>query len=56
MAPHPVISVSTVAYDGYGLERACESLARLGATHVEPAFLSAFDSAGGTADFSQSGV
>ena len=56
MAPHPVISVSTVAYDGYGLERACESLARLGATHVEPAFLSAFDSAGGTADFSQSGA
>ena len=54
MESDPVIAVSTVAYDGYGLERACESLARLGATHIEPAFLGAFDGAGGAADFSQS--
>jgi sugar phosphate isomerase/epimerase len=45
--------VSTVAYDGYGLARACESLARLGATHVEPAFLTAFDSQGIAPAFSQ---
>jgi sugar phosphate isomerase/epimerase len=56
MQSDPVIAVSTVAYDGYGLERACESLARLGATHVEPAFLSAFDSVGDVADFSQPGA
>ena len=56
MASHPAISVSTVAYDGYGLDRACESLARLGATQVEPAFLTAFDSEGIASDFSQAGA
>jgi sugar phosphate isomerase/epimerase len=45
--------VSTVAYDGYGLDRACESLARLGATHVEPVFVTAFDGKGMAPDFSQ---
>ena len=56
MASHPAIAVSTVAYDGYGLARACESLARLGATHVEPAFLGAFDRNGIAPDFSQAGA
>ena len=56
MASHPPLSVSTVAYDGYGLDRACESLARLGATHIEPAFLTAFDSEGIAPDFSQAGA
>jgi sugar phosphate isomerase/epimerase len=53
VASIPAISVSTVAYDGYGLARACESLARLGATHVEPAFVASFDSKGIAPDFSQ---
>jgi len=53
VASNLVLSVSTVAYDGYGLDRACESLARLGATHVEPAFVTAFDSEGIANDFSQ---
>ena len=52
MASHPAIAVSTVAYDGYCLDRACESLARLGATHVEPAFVTVFDSKGMAPDFS----
>jgi len=56
VASHPAIAVSTVAYDGYGLARACESLARLGATHVEPAFLGAFDRNGIAPDFSQAGA
>jgi len=56
VASAPAISVSTVAYDGYGLDRACESLARLGATHVEPVFVSAFDSIGIAPDFSPAGA
>lgn len=53
MASQPGIAVSTVAYDGYELDRTCESLARLGATLVEPAFLDT--PAGGrmASDFSQ---
>ena len=47
MTTTAAISVSTVAYDGHGLDRACESLARIGATHVEPAFLGTFDDRGG---------
>ena len=52
MASPPAISVSTVAYDGYGLDRACESLARLGAAHVEPVFATAFDGKGAAPGFS----
>jgi sugar phosphate isomerase/epimerase len=34
---HRTLSVSAAPYDGYPLDRMLESLARLGATHVEPA-------------------
>jgi sugar phosphate isomerase/epimerase len=33
------ISVSTAPYDGYSRDRMLESLARIGATHVEPAYV-----------------
>jgi sugar phosphate isomerase/epimerase len=56
VALNPPISISTVAYDGHGLDRACDSLARLGATHVEPAFLSIFDGESAMVDFSQAGA
>jgi sugar phosphate isomerase/epimerase len=38
MTYHPV-SVSTAPYDGYSRDRMLESLARIGATHVEPAYV-----------------
>lgn len=38
MIDHPT-SVSTAPYDGYPLDRMLESLARIGATHVEPAYV-----------------
>jgi sugar phosphate isomerase/epimerase len=38
MTEHP-LSVSTAPYDGYSLDRTLESLARIGATHVEPAYV-----------------
>jgi sugar phosphate isomerase/epimerase len=53
MESQPGIAVSTVAYDGYGLDRACESLARLGATHVEPAFPDTLAGGRIASDFSQ---
>lgn len=57
MSTHPV-SVSTAPYDGYSCDRMLESLARIGATHVEPAYVigytegfdeTAFSSASATA-------
>jgi sugar phosphate isomerase/epimerase len=57
MSNQPV-SVSTAPYDGYALDRKLESLARVGATHVEPAYVigytegfdeTAFSSASATA-------
>jgi sugar phosphate isomerase/epimerase len=36
---HRTLSVSAALYDGYALDRMLESLARLGATHVEPAYV-----------------
>lgn len=33
------ISISTAPYDGYSLDRMLESLSRIGATHVEPAYI-----------------
>lgn len=42
-APHPaaqrIVSISAAPYDGYEFPRVLESLARIGATHVEPAFI-----------------
>ena len=37
-----VISVSTAAFDGHGLPCALETLARLGVTHVEPAYIQGY--------------
>jgi sugar phosphate isomerase/epimerase len=37
-----IISISTVAYDGYPLVRAFESISRIGASHVEPAFIKGY--------------
>lgn len=46
MTPQRVISVSTAAYDGYELPQALDSIAATGATHADPAFLSAGAPAG----------
>ncbi|MDB5887071.1 MAG: Xylose isomerase-like barrel [Polaromonas sp.] len=37
--PERIVSVSAAPYDGYDLPRVLESLASIGATHVEPAFI-----------------
>ena len=34
-----IVSISTVLFDGYPMERALEEIARFGAKHVEPAFI-----------------
>lgn len=34
-----IVSISTVLFDGYPMERALEEIARSGAKHVEPAFI-----------------
>ena len=38
----PTLSVSTAPYDGYSRDRTLESLARIGATHVEPAYVAGY--------------
>src|SRR5687768_15159039 len=39
---HRTVSVSAAPYDGYPLDRMLESLACLGATHVEPAYVAGY--------------
>jgi sugar phosphate isomerase/epimerase len=39
--PERIVSVSTAPYDGYELPQAFDSIAGLGATHADPAFLAA---------------
>jgi sugar phosphate isomerase/epimerase len=38
-APERIVSISAAPYDGYEFPRVLESLAAIGATHVEPAFI-----------------
>lgn len=44
MAPQRIVSVSTAPYDGYELAQALDSIAAVGATHADPAFLAAASS------------
>jgi sugar phosphate isomerase/epimerase len=39
LPPERIVSVSAAPYDGYAFPRVLESLASIGATHVEPAFI-----------------
>jgi sugar phosphate isomerase/epimerase len=39
---HRTLSVSAAPYDGYPLDRMLESLARVGATHVEPVYVAGY--------------
>jgi len=38
----PILSISTVAFDGYPFETAFEEIAALGAKHVEVAFIQGY--------------
>jgi len=38
----PIVSVSTVAYDGYPLSEAFQSISRIGARYVESAFIQGY--------------
>jgi len=52
--PTRIVSISAAPYDGYEFPQVLESLARIGATHVEPAFIvgytEPFDESAFTAD------
>ncbi len=52
-APERIISISGAPYDGYAFEQMLASLSRIGATHVEPAFIVGYTEPFGEDTFTQ---